>query len=136
MTDRLRAAVIGLGQVAWRFDEEAGRRMVWTHCGAYAALSDDYVLTGACDSDSDTRAAFAHRYPEVPVADIDHRQAEQARLDKPARRIAEHQRGVTERVGIEPRAQGIDERRPRPFAHEIQYLIARARAAGIAVGRG
>ncbi len=69
MTDRLRAAVIGLGQVAWRFDEEAGRRMVWTHCGAYAALSDDYVLTGACDSDSDTRAAFAHRYPEVPVAD-------------------------------------------------------------------
>lgn len=68
---RMRAAVIGLGQVGWRFDEEPNRGPVWTHVGAYKALDADFELVGACDPLSDARRAFADRHPEVPVfADI------------------------------------------------------------------
>lgn len=67
MSQRLRAAVIGLGQVAWRFDEEPGRHSVWTHVGAYKALAKDFELVGACDPSAAARNAFASRHKDVPV---------------------------------------------------------------------
>ncbi len=71
MSARLRAAVIGLGQVAWRFDEEPARRTVWTHVGAYKALAQDFELVGACDFSAAARSAFASRHRDVAVfADI------------------------------------------------------------------
>jgi predicted dehydrogenase len=64
---KLRAAVIGLGQVGWRFDEEAGRGSVWSHVGAYKALPDDYELAGACDVSSAARNAFSTKHRNVPL---------------------------------------------------------------------
>lgn len=63
----LKAAVIGVGKVGSRFDEEEGRRTIWSHSGAYAALPDRYLLAGACDPDSENRAHFAARFPRVPL---------------------------------------------------------------------
>lgn len=67
MSEQLRAAVVGLGQVGWRFDEEPTRRMVATHVGAYRALDEDFVVAGACDSSVAARDAFAGCHSGVPV---------------------------------------------------------------------
>lgn len=67
MSGRLRAVVIGLGQVGWRFDEEVGRRSVWTHVGAYQASAAEYDLVGVCDVSPHARQAFASRHPNVQV---------------------------------------------------------------------
>lgn len=67
MSTRLRAAVVGLGQVGWRFDEEPGRGSVWTHVGAYKALPDAFELAGACDLSAAARNAFAPRHGNVPI---------------------------------------------------------------------
>jgi predicted dehydrogenase len=67
MSNRLRAGVIGLGQIGWRFDEEVGRRSVWTHVGAYKALPTEFDLIGACDPSARARDEFAFRHPEVPI---------------------------------------------------------------------
>ena len=67
MSERLRAAVIGLGRVGWRFDEEPGRGAVWSHVGAYRALGEEFELAGACDVSAAARNAFAARYPGIPV---------------------------------------------------------------------
>lgn len=64
---RLKAVVIGVGKVGSRFDEEKGRRTIWSHSGAYAALPDRYFLAGACDPDTENRAHFAARFPQVPL---------------------------------------------------------------------
>lgn len=69
MTEPLRAVVIGLGQVGWRFDEEPGREAVWTHAGAYSSLEGEIVLAGASDPSAEARSAFAAKYPDVPVHD-------------------------------------------------------------------
>lgn len=66
---RHRAVVIGLGRVGSRFDEEAGRRQVWSHVGAYGALPDRFELVAACETDAANAAAFRARCPGVPVYD-------------------------------------------------------------------
>ncbi len=67
MSARLRAAVIGLGQVGWRFDQEAGRRSVWSHAGAYTALGEAFELAGAADPSAEARRDFAAAHPGVPA---------------------------------------------------------------------
>ncbi len=59
--------LIGLGQVAWRFDEEGGRPAVWTHLGAYKTLEHRIEVTGAYDPSPEARSDFAERHPEVPL---------------------------------------------------------------------
>lgn len=66
---KIRAAVIGLGRVGLRFDEEPGRKAVWTHVGAYLAEPDSFELVAACEPNPDNRAAFERRCPGVPVFD-------------------------------------------------------------------
>lgn len=66
---KLRAAVIGLGRVGLRFDEEPGRKTVWSHVGAYLAEPGRFELVAACEPNPDNRAAFGRRCPGVPVFD-------------------------------------------------------------------
>ncbi len=63
----LRPAIVGLGQVAWRFDEEPGRTKIWTHAGAYQAAG--YEPPVAYDPDETARAAFVSRYPGARAFD-------------------------------------------------------------------
>ena len=58
----LRAAIVGLGQVGSRFDEEP-RPSIWSHAGAYLALPDDYLLVGGADPTEEQRARFGRRCP-------------------------------------------------------------------------
>jgi predicted dehydrogenase len=68
---RLRAAVIGLGQAGSRFDEEPGRRVAWSHVGAYLALAHRVGIAGAVEIAPANVAAFRARCPDVPVhADV------------------------------------------------------------------
>lgn len=67
MSGRLRAAVIGLGQAGWRFDEESGRDAIWTHVGAYKSLAGEFELAGACDLSAAARKAFGARHRGVPI---------------------------------------------------------------------
>ncbi len=67
MAEKLRALVIGLGQVGARFDEEPERQEIWTHTGAYLALADKFDLVGACDSFPENAEAFRSRHPQVPL---------------------------------------------------------------------
>jgi predicted dehydrogenase len=62
----LRAAIVGLGQVASRFDEEP-RPAVWSHAGAYLALPDDYLLAAGADPSADQRARFQQRCPTAKL---------------------------------------------------------------------
>jgi predicted dehydrogenase len=64
---RIRAAVIGLGQVGSRFDEEPGRRGIWSHAGAYEALNQDFEIIAAVEPDAENYAAFGARMPAVPI---------------------------------------------------------------------
>ena len=67
--ERLRAVVIGLGQVGSRFDEEPGRKLPWSHVGAYLHLADRYSLAGAVEISHHNKVAFGKRCPDVPVYD-------------------------------------------------------------------
>lgn len=61
------ALVVGVGKVGSRFDEEPGRRAVWSHVGAYLARAASFRLVGACDPDHANANAFRRRCPSVPV---------------------------------------------------------------------
>ncbi|MGD9537726.1 MAG: Gfo/Idh/MocA family protein [Alphaproteobacteria bacterium] len=63
----LRAAIVGLGRIGSRFDEEPGRKAVWSHAGAYLACADRFLLAGAAEPDAGNAAAFRRRCPDVPV---------------------------------------------------------------------
>jgi len=63
---KLRAAIVGLGQAGSRFDEEP-RGAVWSHAGAFLALSDDYELIAGADPDAENRRRFAARCPDASV---------------------------------------------------------------------
>lgn len=59
-TQPYRAGVIGLGQIGNLFDEDPKRKEIWTHTGAYLALSDVSLAAGA-DSDAGRRNSFLKR---------------------------------------------------------------------------
>lgn len=63
----IRAAIIGLGRIGSRFDEELSRKVVWTHAGAYLAHPETYTLAGAVEIRSANRDAFKARCPDIPV---------------------------------------------------------------------
>lgn len=69
MTDSGRkyaAAVVGLGRIGWRFNEDPKVPFIQSHAGAYAA-HDRFELVAAADIDPDARQAFQQRYAEVPT---------------------------------------------------------------------
>ncbi|MDC0644678.1 Gfo/Idh/MocA family oxidoreductase [Alphaproteobacteria bacterium] len=66
--EKLRAAIIGLGQVGSRFDEDVRRKQIWSHAGAYLELDDDYDLVLGIDIASNNREAFKRRCPNSEVA--------------------------------------------------------------------
>lgn len=67
----LKAAVIGVGRVGSRFDEERERKAVWSHVGAYLALPGQFRLVGVCEIDVENASRFRARCPDVPVfADV------------------------------------------------------------------
>lgn len=61
MKTRLRAGIIGLGQIGSRFDEDPKRKGVWTHAGAYAHVPQ-VVLVAGTDPDESARCAFESRW--------------------------------------------------------------------------
>lgn len=63
----MKAVLIGLGQVAWRFDEEPGRKAIWTHIGAYRAVGDRVQVAGGYDPSDAARHAFAACHPDIPI---------------------------------------------------------------------
>ena len=63
---KLSAAVIGLGQVGSRFDEEP-RPGVWSHAGAYMARAERFEFLGGADIDAGNRDRFAVRCPGARV---------------------------------------------------------------------
>ena len=79
-TQPYRAGVIGLGQIGNLFDEDPKRKEIWTHTGAYLALSD-VVLAAGADSDAGRRRSFLKR-SETAKAYPDYREMFEAeRLD-------------------------------------------------------
>lgn len=56
----VRAAIIGLGQIGSRFDEDPKRTGVWSHAGAYAQVSEVRLVAGA-DTDRGARDRFVAR---------------------------------------------------------------------------
>lgn len=62
-----RVAIIGLGRIGSRFDEEPNRKTIWSHAGAYLARPYLFKLAAACDVDADNASKFAARCPDVPV---------------------------------------------------------------------
>jgi predicted dehydrogenase len=72
MNRSLKTVVVGLGRVGSRFDEEPGRKVVWTHVGAYLAHAETFELVGACEPDAENATRFTARCPGVPVfGDLD-----------------------------------------------------------------
>ena len=63
-----RAAVIGLGQVGSRFDEDIKRKQIWSHAGAYIELSSSFDLVLGIDISPKNRDAFKLRCPNSAVA--------------------------------------------------------------------
>lgn len=62
-----KAAIIGLGQVGSRFDEEPGRVSVWSHTGAYLACPGTFSLVAGCEKSPENAEAFRARCPGIPV---------------------------------------------------------------------
>jgi len=67
MNGVLNAAVVGVGRVGSRFDEERERKAVWSHVGAYLALPAQFRLAGVCEIDGENASRFRARCPDVPV---------------------------------------------------------------------
>jgi predicted dehydrogenase len=63
-----RAVIVGLGRVGSRFDEEPGRRAVWSHAGAYLAVAGRLRLAAAVEVEPGNVGAFRRRCPDVPIA--------------------------------------------------------------------
>ena len=68
MTTSYRAAIVGLGNIAWRFDHDRDQNgSVLTHTSAYAA-NDNTLLVGACSEDKTDQLDFYNALG-VPVFD-------------------------------------------------------------------
>lgn len=72
---KLKAAIIGLGQVGMLFDEETERRLsgeIWTHFSAYEKLVSKYDLVAAAEPDESKHSKAIHRNPGIRLfKDVD-----------------------------------------------------------------
>ena len=60
------AAVIGLGNIGFKFSYDAKRKGTWSHVDAYTACPST-VLAAAVEIDKSTTDLFCAKYPDVPV---------------------------------------------------------------------
>jgi len=63
-----RAAIIGLGNIGFRFDLQSRRQGTWSHAAAYTR-SPETELVGAVELDGNKADLFRKHYPAVPVYD-------------------------------------------------------------------
>ncbi len=59
-------AIIGLGNAAWKIDQDKRRKEIWTHTKAYINHPNTN-LVAVCDIDSDKQKEFSEKYPEIPT---------------------------------------------------------------------
>jgi predicted dehydrogenase len=66
---RYKAAIVGLGNIAWKFDQNfrGSKNAPQTHAGAYK-IHQNTVLVGGCSKEEQDRVSFAKNY-DVPVFD-------------------------------------------------------------------
>ena len=125
------AAIIGLGQVAWGFDEDPGRATIWTHLGAYRATGRFGALV-AYDVDLGARQRFTKRHPDVEtVASIEAFSARRPQVVSICTPNATH-RAVLETVfaGGAPRAVWCE----KPLATNLRdatWMVEACRHAGV-----
>jgi len=67
---RIRAAIAGLGRIAWLLEDDRLREKPATHAGALAA-NPDCLLVAGCDPSPERREAFGARYAAEVYADLD-----------------------------------------------------------------
>jgi predicted dehydrogenase len=60
------AAIIGLGNIGFRFSYDAKRKGTWSHVDAYNKCPST-VLSGAVEIDRNTVDLFHTKYPDIPV---------------------------------------------------------------------
>ena len=60
------AAVIGLGNIGFKFSCDQKRKGTWTHVDAYAGCPST-ALVGAVEIDKETIDLFHLKYPDIPV---------------------------------------------------------------------
>ncbi len=63
-----RVALIGLGRMAHRYDEDVRREGIVTHAAAYQA-DDRFQMVAGVDPDAKQRELFQKRFPSIPVFD-------------------------------------------------------------------
>jgi len=69
--EKIRCAVVGLGRIGWRLEEDRLREKPCTHAGAICR-DPDCTLVGGCDIDPRRCSAFSRRYVGVTVTtDLD-----------------------------------------------------------------
>jgi len=61
---KLKAGIIGLGNIGSLFDEDPKRKAVWSHAGAYLASHKVEIIAGA-DTDSNRLDKFSRRCPHA-----------------------------------------------------------------------
>ena len=59
-------AIIGLGNAAWKIDQDKRRKEIWTHTKAYINHPNTN-LVAVCDIDVDKQTEFKLHYPTIPV---------------------------------------------------------------------
>lgn len=64
--DKLNAAVIGLGNIGFKFDLDALRRKTWSHCRAYSKCALTR-LAGVVEINPAKARVFGKHYPGIPV---------------------------------------------------------------------
>ena len=67
-SNRLKIAIVGLGQIGLLFDEEPKRQEVgeiWTHLSAYLKLEELYEVVAAVDTDPSKFHVIKKRIPGI-----------------------------------------------------------------------
>jgi predicted dehydrogenase len=63
----INAAIVGLGKIGSRFDEDPKRENVFSHTGAYQKLKDDFNVVAGCDVSEENLKLFSNRCPRAKL---------------------------------------------------------------------
>lgn len=62
----MNTAILGLGNAAWKIDNDKLRKEIWTHTKAYLQHPETN-LVAVCDTDPEKQKEFSRKYPNIPV---------------------------------------------------------------------
>lgn len=129
--EKYTAAVVGLGRIGWRFDEDPKEICIHSHAGAYAHQGR-FELIGAADTSDAARQAFNGRYPSVRTfASLDDLLAERVpQCLSIATHADSHLPLVRTAVGAGVRAIWC-EKPLAPTSRDAQALVDCCREAGV-----